>query len=264
MRFPCLLAPALGVATLVAVPAAGDLPQLQKRGTLRVLAATEEQPEMFTFRGGAEPGFEREMLEGFARLQRLRLVVVPVRGFQERIPALLRGDGDVIVGLIDTPERRQEIAFTNEVMPARHVVVTYSSRRPVTTLSQFRAERVGVLKGTTWEKQAQEAGVPAESQTAFADLGSLLGALRAGQITATVMSVSDMTLAMKRDPGLQAGLFLGEPGHAAWGVRLEDRQLRAALDEYLDYMRRSASWNRLVVKYFGEQALLVLGKSTRR
>jgi ABC-type amino acid transport substrate-binding protein len=262
MRPPHLLALALGAA--LAAPAAADLPELQKRGTLRVLAATEEQPEMFTFRGGAEPGFEREMLEGFARLQRLRFVVVPVRAFQERIPALLRGEGDVIVGLIDSPERRLQIAFTEEVMPARHVVVTYASRRPVATLAQFRAERVGLLKGTTWEKAAQEAGVPEEAQVPFADLGSLLGALRTGQVTATVMSVSDMTLAMKRDPRLQAGLFLGEPGHAAWGLRKEDRQLRAALDEYLQYMRRSASWNRLVVKYFGEQALLVLGKSTLR
>jgi ABC-type amino acid transport substrate-binding protein len=263
MRPLRLLALALGTAA-VAPPVAGDMPEIQKRGALRVLAATEEQPEMFAFRGGAEPGFEREMLEGFARLNRLRFVVVPVRGFQERMPALLRGDGDLIVGLIDTPERRQQIAFTDEVMPARHVVVSYGTRRPVATLAQFRAERVGVLRGTTWEKAAQEAGVPAESQTPYADLRSLLGALRTGQVTATVMSVSDMTLAMKRDPGLQAGLFLGEPGHAAWGLRKEDRQLRAALDEYLQYMRRSASWNRLVVKYFGEQALLVLGKSTRR
>jgi ABC-type amino acid transport substrate-binding protein len=249
---------------LQASASAADLAALQKRGSIRVLAATEEQPEMFAFRGGAEPGFEREMLEGFARLYRLRLDVVPVKGFQERIPALLRGDGDLIVGLIDTAERRQQIAFTDEVMPARHVVVTWGTHRPVTTLAQFRAETVGVLTGTTWAQAAQEAGVPPESQVPFGDLQSLLSALRAAKVGATVMSVSDLTLVMRRDPRLQAGLFLGEPGRAAWGLRKQDPQLRAAINEYLQYMRRSASWNRLVVKYFGEQALLVLGKSTLR
>jgi len=35
--------------------------------------------------------------------------------------------------------------------------------------------------------------------------------------------------------------------------------LRTALDEHLANVRRSASWNLLLVRYFGEQAPLVLG-----
>ena len=98
----------LSAAVLIALPASAvDLPEIQARGSLRVIAAEGEQPEMFDFDGDpAKPGLEREMLEGFARLKRLKLEVVPVKAFTDRIPALLRGDGDVIVGLVDTAERR--------------------------------------------------------------------------------------------------------------------------------------------------------------
>jgi hypothetical protein len=75
--------------------------------------------------------------------------------------------------------------------------------------------------------------------------------------------VSGLTLAMKRDPALQAGLLLGEPGSAAFAVRRKDVHLREALDDYLGSIRLSPSWSRLVVKYFGESALEVLGRARK-
>jgi hypothetical protein len=44
-------------------------------------------------------------------------------------------------------------------------------------------------------------------------------------------------------------------------VRPEDEALRAALDEHLLGVRRGATWSRLVVKYFGDQTLGVLGRA---
>lgn len=57
-----------------------------------------------------------------------------------------------------------------------------------------------------------------------------------------------------------AGVTVGPTGSVAWAVRKEDRALRAALDLHLANVRKSASWNLLLVKYFGEQAPLVLGR----
>jgi hypothetical protein len=43
-------------------------------------------------------------------------------------------------------------------------------------------------------------------------------------------------------------------------VRKGDGSLKRALDEYLANLRRSASWSRLIVKYFGDETLQVLGR----
>jgi polar amino acid transport system substrate-binding protein len=251
-------------ASLAAQPVfapAVDLKEIQARGSLRVIAAEGEQPEMFDFDPDpAKPGLEREMLEGFARLKRLRLEVVPVESFADRIPALLRGDGDVIVGLVDTAERRKQIGFTAEVLPVRHLAVTRKPTAPVRSLQELRKRRVGTIRGTTWARETLAAGVPESQVEYFADTEPMLEALAAGRVEAVVMTISDFTLAMPRHPGLESGVFLGQPAHAAWGLRKQDAELRAEIDRYIENLRSGASWNRLIVKYFGENALEVLGR----
>jgi polar amino acid transport system substrate-binding protein len=243
---------------------ASTMADLKARGSIRVIAAEGEQPEEFAFTPSASPGFEREMLEGFAALHRLKLEVVAVKGWDERIPALLRKDGDVIVALTETEDRSKVVSFTAETIQARHVVVSYKPHAVVGTVEEFRKEHVGVLKATSWADAATEAGVPASSIESFNELGPLLEALKAGRIGATVMSVSDFTLALKRNPGLQAGVFVGPPRHQAWAVRKDDKELQEAMNAYIGNLRKTSSWSRLVVKYFGAEALSVLGRARER
>ena len=240
-----------------AVHAAGDLPAIEARGTLRILVPADETPEMFAFERGTSPGFEREMLEGFAALRKVKIEVIPVERFEDILPALQKGQGDVVTGINDTAARRQAVDFTVEVLPSRHVVVTRKPHPPVGTVFQFRSEKVGVLKGTTWADSASAAGVHPEL---FAEEKDVLAALKSGRITSTVISGTEFILAQRHDTDLQVGIVLGSPGSAAWAVRKEDRQLKAALDDYLTGLRHTGSWSRLVVKYFGRDALDVLGK----
>jgi ABC-type amino acid transport substrate-binding protein len=246
---------------LIVAPAlwAGDLAELKKVGVLKVIAQKDEAPEMFAFGNAASPGFEREMIEGFARLHGLKVEAVAVRLSDDRIPALTRGEGDVIIGIVDTAARRKLIDYTSEVIPARHLAL---SRKPTVlkTVDDLLAAKVGVVKGTSWATAAAEAGVPASRTEYFPDRDVLFAALRDGRITATVMTVSDFTLAARRDSDLVAGPFVGPASSAGWGVRKSDVQLKTALNEYLDNFRKGPSWSRLVVNYFGEQALAVLGR----
>jgi polar amino acid transport system substrate-binding protein len=238
-----------------------DLDAIKARGTLRVIACEGEQPEEFSFKEGSKPGFEREIVQGFARLQHLKLEVVTVKGWDERIPALLRGDGDVIIGLTETEARRKLIDFTAETIPTRNVVVSHIPHSTVNSVDDLRREQVGVLKGTSWAQAAVDAGVSPARIESFDRLDTLLEALKTGKVGATVMSVSDFTLAAKRTPGLQAGVFLGVSGHQAWRIRKADKELAKAMNAYIENLRKTSSWSRLIITYFGEQALSVLGRA---
>src|SRR4249920_2631233 len=92
----------IGTTLLLAATAgagATDLPEIKARGVLRVIAAADEAPETFSFAGGDSPGIDRELAEGFARLQGLRLEPVKAKSYGDRIPALNRGDGDLVVAI---------------------------------------------------------------------------------------------------------------------------------------------------------------------
>jgi ABC-type amino acid transport substrate-binding protein len=251
------------LAWAIAAPArAADPFSLRLPGVLRVLASADEMPEVFSFEvRPAQAGYERELVEGFTRAHKLELRIVPVRNFDQIIPMLVKGDGDLIVGIVDTPARREKIRFTSETYPVRHMVVTRKPQAAVAAADQLKPLRVAVIPGTTWADATTEAGVPSHQQVPVADTREALEALRSGRAQATVMAVFDFTLARKHDPALEAGTFLGRPGVAAWGVRKEDGALLRAIDDYLFALRMSPSRSALLVKYFSDDALVLLKRA---
>jgi membrane-bound lytic murein transglycosylase F len=244
---------------LIAAPLHGDdFDALKKRGTLRVLVV-EGAPAFVAMRPGQPPGFEREILDGFARLHALKVELVEVSAWERLIPDLLAGRGDIVAGgVTDNAARRIHIDFTSEVFPTRDVVLTRRPTMPILTLEELRKVRVGTIKGTSLADRVAEARVPAANiddtlpATGFAD------ALRTRRVLAVVDGVEDALLLKKTDPALDLGMFLGPSQSLAFGVRKDAPALRAALSEYVSFTRRSATWGRLSVKYFGDAAAQVL------
>jgi len=251
----------LGLLATSAVSAASDLGEITKRGTLRVLAVLVNQQESFvSTRPGV--GLDRELLESFAALHRVTVTMVPVAGWDGLVPALLEGRGDVIAGRFTVTEaRRKQIDFTVEVFPTRNVVLTRRPHRVVTTLEELRQERVGTVKGTSMADAVAAGRVPPSNVDDTIPTGTLPAALKAGRVTAIVLGVENAIADRREDPDLQLGVFLGPPGSLAWGVRKTDPRLREALDDYLSSVRRTPTWSRLVVKYFGEDAPEILKKA---
>jgi lysine/arginine/ornithine transport system substrate-binding protein len=176
---------------------------------------------------------------------------------------LLEGKADLIAGgFTDTIERRKKIDFTVEVFPTRAVVVTRKPHAPVTSLEQLRAMRVITHRGTSMVESLVAAGVPLAS-ISYVGKGTVEDALEERQADAGVLGLEVAILARRANPELELGLFLGEPGSLAYGLRKGDTELRQALDTYLANRRRTATWGRLVVKYFGENALEIL-KAARK
>src|SRR5512140_1109082 len=73
-----------------------DLPEVKAAGVLRVIVAADEDPATFAMEPGPNPGFERELIEGFAKANRVTVPAVPEKSHADRIPALQAGKGDVI------------------------------------------------------------------------------------------------------------------------------------------------------------------------
>ena len=253
---------ALAVALLTAAPlGAADLADVKARGTLRVivmpLSATDE---FFPLPAGARPGFDRALLDGFVALHRIKLEVVAVEGWDNLIPALLQGRGDLIAGRFTvTDTRLKQIAFTSEVFPSRNVVLTRKPHAPVATVEALREEKVGTIKGSSMA-EAVRAVVPAPNVDDSFPPGGLPGALVAGKVSAVVLGVESAIAAQRQDQEMELGTFVGPPRSLAYGVRKQDAALLQALNEYIDNVRRTPTWSRLVVEYFGASAPDILRK----
>jgi membrane-bound lytic murein transglycosylase F len=251
------------LAALAAGPpsSAVDLDTVKTRGELRVLAVVDDpKDEFFTDRPGV--GLDRELLETFASFQKVKLVVVPVTGWDKLLPMLQEGRGDVVAGRFTVTEaRRREVAFTVEVFPTRAVVVTRKPHRVVGSVEELRKEKVGTVKGTSLAAAVAAAGVPPASVNDQVASGGLPAAFKGGQVTAIVLGIENAITERRKDPDLQVGVFLGPPGALAWAVRKEDAALLAALDDFVAGTRSTPTWGRLVVKYFGDDAPVILKRA---
>jgi membrane-bound lytic murein transglycosylase F len=253
----------LAVALAAAAPlTAADLADVKASGTLRVivmpLSATDE---FFPIPAGARPGFDRAVLDGFAGLHRIKLEVVPVPGWDNLIPALLQGRGDLIAGRFTvTDTRLKQIAFTSEVFPSRNVVLTRKPHAPVATVEALRDEKVGTIKGSSMA-EAVRAVVPAANVDDSFPPGGLPAALVARKISAVVLGIESAIAAQRHDPEIELGAFVGPPRSLAYGVRKQDAALLQALNDYVDNVRRTTTWSRLVVEYFGDAAPEILRKA---
>jgi ABC-type amino acid transport substrate-binding protein len=258
----CTRASAAALASVLALaaPAAADLAKIQERGTLRVLVILDDdEPEFVSPKADGAPGFDREILDGFARLHQLKVELVPAPDWSALVPHLLQDKGDLIAGRFTaTDARRKAIDFTTETFPTRSVVVTRKPHRAVRTVEELRQERIAILKGTAMGDQLLELGVPAANIDYSIPAGGIPEALKAGRITCTVHDVPTAIVTQREDPDIQIGVFVGPPMSYAYGVHKDAPELLKALNEYLGNFRRSPTWNRLVVKYFGPAALDVL------
>jgi ABC-type amino acid transport substrate-binding protein len=141
------------------------------------------------------------------------------------------------------------------------VAVNRVPLKPIASDAELARLRVAVVTGTSWEDAAIAAGVPGDRRVGFATAQEALAALRQGDLEAMVMSLPDFAHAQRSDAELQAGSFVGPAASAAWAVRPGDVELRRALDAYIENLRRSPSWSQMVLRYFSEGALRLLGQS---
>jgi ABC-type amino acid transport substrate-binding protein len=252
-------------ASLPAANGGADLPEIKSRHKLRALAYFDERrPEFFSHRADS-PGFDSEILQGFAALQHVELEVVDTPGGSDtRLAALLAGKGDVVAGRFAVlPERQRQIDFTAEVFPVRWVLVTRSPTPVLGHLEDLRTYKVGTVRtGQALARLVKEAGVPpARVDDSFLEASFFADGLKSGRVSAVIWALDGALPAQREDPALQIGAVVGTAGSMAYGVRKEDRALRQALDDYISNLRKTPSWSRLVVKYFGADAIAVLNKA---
>jgi ABC-type amino acid transport substrate-binding protein len=238
---------------------AQDLPDLKASGKLRVLAVTVSAgPQFMSPAGAPDPGFDAEILAGFARLHGLTVERVSVASWDALAASLLKGLGDLVAGgYTSTAARRETLDFTVEVFPTRDVVITRRPRPAVTTLAQLRTLRVSTVKGTSMADALAAVGVKQVDESILP--GGVPSALREG--SAAVDGLESALVAARHDPELQIGMFVGSSESLAYAVRKSSPQLLAALNEYLANLRHSPTWNRLVVKYFGAAAPEILRRA---
>ena len=234
-------AAALLSAVLLPLPAvAGTVPDLQEiraRGTLRVLVIGDEEDPPLSH-DGSPAALDRDLAEDFARRHGLKLEIVWVERRHDVLDDLLAGRGDLAAtGLTVTPERSARVAFTDPIAIVDELLIgPKGMRRPPRAPADLAKRTVSIPTGTVFEASLTKLEVPGlrvEQVLGAVQQSELIGEVNRGERELAVVDSNVFDAERAWNPGVVALFPIARKQSIAWAVHPEAKQLKAALDLFI-------------------------------
>lgn len=255
-----------GVVALASVTAHADtLAGVKKKGELACGVLSTAKPFGFvdTTQSRDVVGYDVDICHALAKSLGVKSVVRQVAN-DARIPELVQGRVDVLTAALSwTPERAQQVDFTNQYFVAR-LVVAAQKDAGVSNIAGLKGKRVSVVKGSTSEIALRN-NHPDVPVVSFPDPPSAFLAFQQGKTEA--FSISE--LLMRR--------FLNEAGPAGakmtllsdtlqvdpWGVGVKkgEKGLLDALNDALVKMEASGESKAIFDRWFNEKTGFAIPRS---
>jgi membrane-bound lytic murein transglycosylase MltF len=208
----------------------------------------------FFVANGVARGFEHDLMKEFEahynkgrtkRETKIPVIFIPVR-FEELIPKLLEGRGDVAAGLMTiTDDRAKRVKFTLPyIRNVAEVVIAHTGAPPVKDVKDLAGRKVHVLRGSSFAGRLKnfnrrqgffDRSIEVVEMPPGASTEDLLEMVNAGIFQYTVADDFMGDLWTKVLPGLRVtDARLSEANDIAWAVRPGNPKLLAALNDFID------------------------------
>ncbi len=235
-----------------------EKPDLTGIRAIRFLTSDDYPPLNFALGDGTLTGFNVEIARAVCAELEIACTI-QARRWDTLINSLVTGKGDAVVASIAaTPDNRDRIDFSQPYYetPARFVVrkdATPSTASP----GGLRGKTVGVVGGSAHEAYIK-AFFPGAKPKAYPSLAALETALRGGEIG--IAFADGLTMAVWLNSGQSADCcaFFGGPYCESFyfgegvgiAVRIDDNDLRRALNWALARLHAKGTYSEVYLKYF--------------
>jgi lysine/arginine/ornithine transport system substrate-binding protein len=158
-----------------------------------------------------------------------------------------------------TPARQAQISFSSKVFRIPTRLVAKKGATIVPTPEALKGKRIGVEQGSIQETYAKTYWEPAGAVIAsYQDQDLVYSDLIAGRIDASLQNAVQADVGFLRTPRGKDFAFAGNPLYdaktlgsgTAIGLRKEDTDLKAKIDQAIADMRADGTYDRIAKKYF--------------
>lgn len=191
-------------------------------------------------RGGFPLDYDRQTATEFARSAGLAVAIVEVERYDELIPWLLEGKGDVIAAsLTATAERRARVAFTVPLDHVKEVLVTRADDLALAGTKRLAGRTITIRQSSsfwaTCEALAKRTkGLTCAAAAEGTETEDLLEQVAEARIDLTIAddNLLDAVATYRKD--LRPAFDLTPLRPTGWAVRPAAPELKAALDRFLN------------------------------
>jgi len=244
-----------------------DLHNIVERGYLNVLV--DNNSFSYFIYKGHPMGYEYELLQLLAKHLNIGLKIKVTSGVERAFDQLNSGEGDLIAfPLTITKGRRKVVRFTRPHFNTYQVLV---QRKPENwrklTLEEIEnglirnpadliGKKVHVIDGTSHQLRlknlSEELGgdILIQPDTLIAESESLIRKVALGEIDYTVADHTMARVNCAYYPNIDASTVLSVPQQIAWAGRINSPELIAAIDDWLQSIKKQPTFMVIYNRYF--------------
>jgi polar amino acid transport system substrate-binding protein len=242
------------LASLMPASAHGTgLADAKARGKLVVLAYPDTDSPFLARQGAGQfDGVDVSILRGFAASLDVDLEIREITRYEDLLPALVRGEGDIVAGgLSITPARELLVDFSVPYFPVAIMVI---GRRAagITSVDDVRGKRGAAVPGTTHDSLMREMGITPAHQLLRSGLA--YEALQANQADFAFVDSTSGVVSLERFPDLVLVGMLPNADYYGFAMA-PGSDLRPLLDQHLALIRRQGRLYKLFERHLGSHAV---------
>lgn len=232
-----------------------DLKNVKQDGVLTVGNDTTYAPFEFTDTANQPIGFDVDLITAVAGKLGLKADIVTT-AWDGIIPALQAKKFDVVISSMTiTPDREKEVSFSIPYYRSDMGIVFDKTRHNISQASDLAGLRVGVQVGTTGETSARAIQGVTDVRS-YPDIQLAMADLKVGRIDAVVNDFPVNAFYAKDAPALTVVRVLKINNvdltqYYGIAMRLEDKQLKVAVDQALRDLVKDGTYDKIYAKWFG-------------
>lgn len=238
----------------------GDLDAIERRGKLRILVDFGTRS---LHRAATRQDIELGMIKRFARHLKLEPVVLYVDGFEQLIPMLNAGKGDIIADNFTITEKRKLLVnFSTPMASSRLVLVSRPENHSVAGAEdRWNGKTLTVTAGTPYEAKGREfvkqhPGVKLE--VVEKDCIDLAVDVAQGNTDFTIIDELTLDLVLQFRDDLEKSVLFPDQQQLAWAMRKNSPQLLEAVNDTIRPIKLTRTTGRFTgdLDEIGERGVL--------
>jgi membrane-bound lytic murein transglycosylase F len=200
-------------------------------------------------------GFEYDLAKVFADFLGVELKVRECEPWDELLPSLVKGNGEVVAASMTiTPSRSELVDFSREYLPVQQMVITHKDNSKIKSPDDLEGKAVHVRRGTSYEDSLR-----ALKQTGLNVMIKLHEDVPTEDLIQQVaqekieMTISDSNVALlnrRYYPDIRIAFPITQPQSVGWAVKRGERKLLDKINEFFETIHEDGTFNEIYSRYY--------------
>ncbi|RZB34466.1 MAG: membrane-bound lytic murein transglycosylase F [Desulfobacteraceae bacterium Eth-SRB1] len=226
-----------------------------KTGKIRVI--TRNNSHCYYIYRDQPMGFEYDLVNAFADYLGVKLEIIISEQWDEMIPALMDGRGELIAASMTiTPKRKKRVAFSNGYMATQQYIIAHRDNRDIKKAEDLAGKTVHVRKGTSYQERLEalkregiDLTIELQDNTPTEEL---IQQVAEKSIAFTVADKNIALLNRRYYPRAVLACPISDREELGWALNVNEHKLLKHVNTFLNTIKKNGEFSRIYNKYYAD------------